>query len=138
MATIKLLESDRTMLAETLRARWDTAVGPCTLKFYDGVMPAGPAVAVGTQVLLGTLTCSEPLGTAATGALTFGAITQDAVADASGTATWARLFDGAGVALADFDVTANAGTGAIELNTVTIVAGGPIAVTSFVITMGGA
>jgi hypothetical protein len=138
MAVIKLTTAARTALAQALLDAFDTGANPCLLKFYDGAQPAGPSTAVTTQVLLGTLTCSDPIGSAANGALTFGSITQDGSADASSTATWARLLDGAGNAVADFDVTNTAGTGAIKLNTTTIVAGGPIQVNSFVITMAGA
>jgi hypothetical protein len=140
MAVVKLLAADRTAMATALRTAWDTAVagGPCTLLFYTGAQPAGPNVAVGAQVKLGTLTCSEPLGSEAAGALTFDTITQDAAADAGGVATWARLVDPDGVARADFDVGDGASTAVIKLNTTTIVAGGPISVTSFVITMPGA
>jgi hypothetical protein len=135
---IKLLEADRTALAAALRGLWDDGAGPCTLEFYDGAIVAGPATAVTTQVKLGTLTCSDPIGSEAAGALTFGAITQDSAADASGGATWVRLVDAAGVARAVFDVTNAAGNGVVKLNTVTIVAGGPILISSFVVTMGGA
>lgn len=138
MAVMKLLEADRTAIATKVRELFDDQVGACTLEFYDGSMPAGPATAVGAQVKLGTLIASDPLGTEAAGALTFDPLTQDNAADASGTATWARLKDGSGAARADFDVTGLAGTGVIKLNTTTIVEGGPIAVTSFVITIGGA
>jgi hypothetical protein len=138
MAVIKLLEADRTALAAALKGLWDDQAGPCALEFYDGSMPAGPATAVGAQVKLGTLTCSDPLGSEAAGALTFGAITQDNAADATGTATWARLKDGAGNARADFDVTNTLGNGVVKLNTTSIVQGGPILVTSFVVTIGGA
>jgi hypothetical protein len=138
MPVIRMLEADRTTLAGALRATWDLPAGPCTLEFYDGAMPAGgPSEAVGAQVKLGTLTCTEPLGTEAA-ALPFDPIAQDNAADADGTATWCRLRDGAGVARGDFDVTATAGTGTVKLNTVTIKAGGPIRVTAFVVTMGGA
>lgn len=138
MAVMKLLVADRTSLASYLATIFDDQSGPCTLEVYDGSQPAGPATAVGAQVKLGTLTCSDPIGTGGSGALTFGAITQDSAADASGTATWCRLKDGGGTARADFDVSNGAGTGVLKLNTVTIVIGGPIAVTSFVITIGGA
>jgi hypothetical protein len=138
MAVMKLLEADRTALATALKGIFDDQAGPCTLEFYDGSMPAGPHVAVGAQVKLGTVTCSDPLGSEAAGALTFGAIPQDNSADAGGTATWARFKDGAGNARADFDVSNLAGSGVVKLNTVTIVAGGPIRVESFVITIGGA
>lgn len=137
MAIIKLLESDRTALATTLRDLWDSASGPCTLEFYTATQPAGPAVAVTTQTKLGTLICSDPIGSAASGVLTFASISADASADADGTATWCRLKDGAGVARADFDVTNTSGNGYVKLNTTVIVAGGPILVTSFLVTIGG-
>lgn len=141
MATIRLLAADRTAMATALRTAFDnaTATGPCTIKFYTGAMPAnGPSDAVTTQTLLGTTTCAQPLGSEAGGVLTFGTITQDSAADATGTAAWARLVDGNGVARADFDVSDNAGTGIVKVNTVTFVAGGPIQITSFTLTMGGA
>jgi len=138
MAVLKLLVADRTSLAAELLALWDSGAGPCLLEFYTGAILAGPATAITTQVKLGTLTCSDPLGTASAGALTFGAITQDAAADNSGDATWARLVDGNGVARAVIDVTGLAGNGACKLNTVTIYAGGPIQVSSCVLTFGGA
>src|SRR5437868_4913311 len=105
MAVIKLLAADRTALAGALKDLWDNQSGPCTLEFYDGTQPAGPATAVSTQVKLGTLTCSDPIGSESAGALTFDTITQDSAADASGTASWARLKDGSGTARGDFDVT---------------------------------
>lgn len=141
MPVMKLLVADRTAVATYLRGLFDDQVGGCTLEFYDGAILAGPASAITTQTKLGTLPCSDPLGSEAAGAVTFGPITQDNAADASsdaGGVTFALLRDGAGVARAVFDVTNNAGTGTIKVNTTTIVAGGPILVSSFVITIGGA
>ncbi|MNW17442.1 hypothetical protein D3C71_2166300 [compost metagenome] len=69
--------------------------------------------------------------------MTFDAITADTSADADGTATWARILDGDGVAVVDVDVSNGAGTGVIKLNTVSIVAGGLIQITSFLFTVGG-
>lgn len=136
MATMHLATSSRTALAAALLTDFDAGAGACTLKFYTGAMPATVATAA-SGTLLGTCTCSDPMGSAAAGALTFGAVTQDSAADASGTVGYARLFDGDGNAKADFDVSATGGGGAIQMNTVTIVVGGPIQVTSFVITIGG-
>lgn len=138
MATMKLTATVRTALADALLAAFDGGDGPCVLRFYDGSQPAGPGTAVGAQVLLGSVVCADPVGTTASGVLTFDAMTQDDAADATGTATWARLVDGDGNAVADFDVSDTGGTGAIKLNTVSIVVGGPIVVSSFVITLGGA
>lgn len=134
---MKLATSTRTAIAAALLADFDAGATACTIKFYTGAQPANVATAA-TGTLLGTLTCSDPLGTAAAGALTFGAITQDSAADASGTVGYARLFDGDGNAKGDYSVGI-AGSGAdIILNTLTIVAGGPILISSFVITVGGA
>lgn len=134
---MKLATSSRTAAASGLLSDFDAGTGPCTIKFYTGAQPANVAAAA-SGTLLGTCTCSDPLGTVANGALTFGAITQDSAADATGTVGYARLFDGDGNAKGDYSVGA-AGSGAdIIMNTVNIVVGGPIAVTSFVITIGGA
>lgn len=137
MAVMKLAASVRSSLAQALIAAFDRGAGACTLKFYDGAQPAAPGTAVGAQVLLGTVVASDPIATEASGVVTFSAMTQDSAADASGTVTWARLLDGDGVAVADFDVSNTGGTGAIKMNTTTIVAGGPVRVDSFVITIGG-
>lgn len=106
-----------------------------TIKFYTGTKPTGPDVAPNgtTQVLLGTLTCTSQVGTTGSGSLTFDAITQDSDADASGTATWARLTDGNGTAVIDVDVSETGGTAFLKLNTTNIIIHGPISISSFVI-----
>lgn len=135
---LKLIPAIRSAMALAFIAAADAAVGPCTIEFYTGAYPALVSTAVGAQVKLGTLTCSDPMATDAAGVITFGTITQDSAADASGTAAWARIRDGAGVAFMDVDVSSvAAATGVIQLNTTTVVAGGPIAMTGFTITMGG-
>lgn len=135
---VKLSIAVRSALAETLIAQIDAATGPAMIEFYSGTQPDGPNTAVTNQVLLGTLTCSANSATQDAGVVTFAEIIQDAAADASGQVNWARLRDGAGVAVADFDVSNNQGPGAIKLNTVTIVRDGPIAIQSLTITMPGA
>lgn len=90
------------------------------------------------DVLLGTLTLSDSAGTVDTGSLAFAAITQDDAADASGKARRAGLFDSDDTLVGELDVTATGGGGAVTLNTVNIVAGGPILMNSLTITMGGA
>lgn len=115
-------------------AALDSGAGPALLKFYTASQPAGPNIAITSQTLLGTLTCSDPAGTISGRVLTFSAITDDSAADSSGAATWARMLDSDGNAVHDFTVTATGGGGDITLNTTTIVAGGPIQITSFTIT----
>jgi hypothetical protein len=86
---------------------------------------------------LGTLTFSNPAASAsASGVLTFSSITQDSAADATGTATWARIADSGGTTVFDCDVggTNESTTGTIQLNTSAIVTGGPIQISSFTLT----
>jgi hypothetical protein len=137
---LKIIPSYRSAMALAFIAAADAAAGPCTIEFYDntGAIPALPSTAITNQVKIGTLTGSDPVATDTAGVITFGTITQDGAADASGTAAWARIKDGAGVAFMDVDVSSIAvGTGVIQLNTVTIVQGGPIALTGFTLTIGG-
>lgn len=108
--------------------------GAGTIKLYTGTKPADPDTAIGSQVLLGTLTLSDPAGTVSGRTLTFGAVTMDSAADATGTATWARLADSAGVAVIDIDITTTGGGGFGQMNTTSIVIGGPITAPSIVIT----
>lgn len=121
----------------TLRnARLDaitTAIGASgLLRIYDGTRPASGGTAT---TLLAQLTLSATFAPAASlGVLTASAIGSDASADATGTATWARLTTSAGVFVADMGV----GTSGQEvtLNTVSIVIAGTVACTSLVITAG--
>jgi hypothetical protein len=121
----------------TLRnARLDaitTAAGNAALlRIYDGTRPASGGAAT---TLLAELTCGTPFAAGASGGvLTLGSITQDASANASGTATWFRIVTSGGTFVAD----GNVGTSGSDLNlsTTTIVSGQPVAVTSFTITEG--
>lgn len=106
------------------------------LRIYDGTRPATGA-AITTQVLLAELTCGTPFAPAASGGvLTANAITDDSSANATGTATWARLVTSGITFVMDLGV----GTSGTELilNTTSIVSGAPVEVTSFVITRGNA
>lgn len=136
MASIKFATAVRSAMAQAIVDALDGGAGPGLLQFYTGAQPASPDVAVTTQILLGTLTLSDPAGTITTGVLTFDVITQDGAADANGDATWARLRDSTGSAIIDLDVSDTSGAGAIKLNTIHIVAGGPILMNSLVITIG--
>jgi len=132
----KLRPTTASTQATALIADIAAGAGNATIAFYTGTPPASPAVAHGST-LLGTLTCSATPATQSDGTVTFNAITQDSGADASGTAAWARIYDGDGNGVVDLDVSNGAGAGAVKLNTTTIVEGGPIALTSLVIVVGG-
>ena len=103
------------------------------LRIYDGTQPARGGTAT---TLLAELTCGTPFAAAASGGvLTLGAITQDASANATGTATWFRIVQSGG---ANFVMDGTVGTSGADLNltTTSIVATQPVSVSSFVITEG--
>jgi hypothetical protein len=107
------------------------------LRIYSGTRPADVGTAVTSQVLLAELVCGSPFAAAASGGvLTVGAITQDSSANNTGTASWFRFFTNGGTAVFDGDVGTSGAD--LNLNTLSIVAGGPVQVTSATITEGGA
>lgn len=136
MATVHFSTAIKTPLVNAVMSALDAggSGSHATIKVYTGAMPASPETAVTSQTLLGTLICNYPLGTEASGLLTFGAITQDSAADATGVATWARMATGPGTACVDLDVTATGAGGALQMNTTSIVAGGPISITALTLT----
>ncbi len=131
---ITLSTDSKDAVLNALKARIDAGGAAGSIKIYTGTKPAGPGTAISNQVLLGTLALSYPCGSVADGALTFGAITQDSQADATGTATWARIFDSAGNAKIDVDASVTGGSGFMQMNTTSVIINGPILINSCVIT----
>lgn len=121
----------------TLRnARLDaitTAVGTSgKIRIYSGTRPATGGTAT---TLLAELACSATFApAAASGVLTLNAITQDSSADATGTAAWFRILTSANAAVIDGNVGTSGSD--LNLNTTSIVTGGPVAISSFTITEG--
>lgn len=108
----------------------NAGAGAALIRIYDGTRPATGGAAT---TLLAELTCSDPAAAAAaSGVLTFSAITQDASANATGTATWFRMVDSA----AGFVMDGNVGTSGSDLNltTTSIVATQPVSISSATIT----
>jgi hypothetical protein len=137
MSNVRVATNPRNDMLNKIRDRIDAGSGAGTIKFYTGTQPANANAATSGNTLLGTLTFSDPsAGDAASGVLTFSAITQDTSADADGTATWARIADSDGNTVFDCDVggTHESTTGTIQLNTSAIVTGGPIQISSFTLT----
>lgn len=87
-----------------------------------------------SDVLLGTVTLTDPCGSVngETGQLTLSIAARDESADANGTAAYGELCDGSGAV--HLALPCQAGTapvsGKLVLNTLTIVAGGPIEISS--------
>jgi len=107
--------------------------GAGTIKIYDGTIPTDADTALGAQVLLATLTFSATaFGAAANGVATANAITSDASADATSTATWARVASGGGVN--QMDLTVGTATSDLIFNTVSFVTGATVSITSLTYT----
>jgi hypothetical protein len=109
------------------------AGGSCKLRIYSGTQPATGGAAT-TQ--LAELICDATFAPAASGGvLTLNAIASDTDADATGTATWARILKSDGTTIV-LDCTVGTSGADINLNTVSIVANATISVTSATITEG--
>lgn len=109
------------------------AGGSAKLRLYSGSRPATGGT---VTTLLAELTCNATFAPAASGAtLTLNAITGDTTADATGTATWARIVKSDGTTFVT-DCSVGTSGADINLNTTSIVAGAAVTVTSAVITEG--
>lgn len=131
MAIVRLPVALQSACITPILTALDAGAGPSVIEIYSGTIAATTATAITSQVKLGTLTCSDPAGTVTDGMLTLSAITQDSSADATGTATWARIKDSTGAVVADIDVTTTGGGGTLQMNNISIVTGGPILISSF-------
>lgn len=127
-------------MSSTLRnARLDqitTAAGASAkLRIYNGSRPATGGTAT---TLLAELTCNATFAPAASGGtLTMNAISDDVSADATGTASWARIVKSDGTT---FVLDCSVGTSGSDINlaTTSLVAGAVVSVTSGVFTEGNA
>lgn len=103
------------------------------LRIYDGTQPTNVATALGAQVKLAELALSATFAPAASGGvLTASAISNDASADATGTATWGTLTTSGGTRIVDFSV----GTSGADMNfnSVAFQSGATVSVTALTIT----
>jgi hypothetical protein len=126
---------DDSVIHSRLDAITTRAGSAALLRIYDGTRPAKGGTAT---TLLAELTCGSPFAGSATGGeLTANAISDDTDANATGTATWFRIVASNGTT---FVMDGDVGTSGADLNldSVSIVAGGTVSVTSFVITGGNA
>lgn len=100
------------------------------LRIYSGTRPATGGT---PTTLLAELTCGTPFASAASGGeLTANSISDDTSANASGTATWWRLVQSNGTThVMDGDVGDS-----MTISNASIVEGGTVSVSSFVITGG--
>jgi hypothetical protein len=104
------------------------------LRIYDGSRPTNADTALSGNTLLATLTMgSTAFASASGGVLTANAITSDSSADATGTASFARLWESDGTTPIE-DYSVGVGSGEVQLNTLSIVEAAVISCSSMTIT----
>jgi len=132
--TVGINVTIRNARANLIRDAVDAGAGAGLFRVYDGSRPATGGAAT---TLLAELTFTDPsAANASGGVLTFSAITADASANATGTATWGRMVDSTGAFVEDFSV----GTSGADyiLNTTSITIGLNVSCTSATQTEGSA
>ena len=96
-----------------------------SVTFYEGVQPASPAVAADSNNALVTLTFPEPCIKETTPTYVELHPTDTATVIKAGTATWARIYNGAGEVVADLTVGTD-----IALANTNLALGGSLSITS--------
>ena len=103
----------------------DSGSQSATVIFYEGVQPASPSVAADSNKALVTLTFPEPCVKEVTPTYVELHPTNTGSVIKSGTATWARIFNGAGEVAADLTVGTD-----ITLANTNLALGGTLSTTS--------
>lgn len=124
MANLKFNATLRSNMMDEITSR---AGSSAVLRIYSGTQPATGGA---ETTILAQLTCNPTFAPGASaGVLTLNSITADSSANASGTATWWRIYQSdATTHVLDGDVsTTAAGTGDLQLDDTSIVLGGTVA-----------
>lgn len=103
----------------------DSGSQSATVIFYEGMQPASPAVTVDSNNVLVTLTFPEPCIKETTATYVELHPTDTATVIKSGTATWARIYNGAGEVATDLTVGTD-----ISLANTNLVVGGTLSIQS--------
>jgi hypothetical protein len=127
----QLANAQRSRAADAVCVRANSGI----LRIYDGSQPATADTAIGAQVILAELTMnSTAFGAASNGVATANAITSDTSANNTGTAAWFRLFESDGTTVI-CDGTVGTSGDDMNLNTVSIVSGANVSISSATFTM---
>lgn len=103
----------------------DSGSQSATVIFYEGAQPASPAIAADSNSALVTLTFPEPCIKETTATYVELHPTDTATVIKTGTATWARIYNGAGEIAADLTMGAD-----ITLANTNLVVGGTLSIQS--------
>lgn len=106
------------------------------VRIYSGTRPANGQAALSGNTLLAELRFgATAFGASASGVATANAITQTGTNNASGTATFARLFKSDGTSqIRDMDVVVSATPDAVVASNTTVVAGGTFGISALTMT----
>jgi len=105
------------------------------IRIYDGTQPTNADTAVGAQVLLAELRFgADAFPAASAGVLTANAITDDSSANATGTASWARILASDGTTVY-WDGSVGTASANVILNTTSIVSGAVVSCSSLTFTV---
>lgn len=113
------------MMAQAKATWMDSGANSATITFYEGVQPATPETAADSNNALVTLTFPEPCFKEATASYIELHPTDAATVIKAGTATWARIYNGAGEVAADLTVGTD-----IALANTNLALGGTLSITS--------
>ncbi len=131
-------ETARNNMLDEITALVDSGAAAGKLRIYSGTPPANADAALSGNTLLAELPLSDPsFPAASSGQLTLDVtpVPEDASADATGTATFFRVLDSDNNVVMQGTVSATGGGGDLQLNTTSIVAAGPVRVTSLTISI---
>ena len=115
----------RLAMIQAFASFMDNSNQSATVIFYEGVQPASPAVAADSNNALVTLTFPEPCIKETTATYVDLHPTDTATVIKAGTATWARIYNGAGEVAADLTVGTD-----IALANTNLALGGSLSITS--------
>ena len=115
----------RLAMIQAFASFMDNGSQSATVIFYEGVQPASPAVAADSNNALVTLTFPEPCIKETTASYVELHPTDTATVIKAGTATWARIYNGAGEVAADLTVGTD-----IALANTNLALGGSLSITS--------
>ncbi|WP_347460610.1 hypothetical protein ABEF79_08545 [Acinetobacter sp. ANC 7454] len=115
----------RLAMIQAFASFMDSGNQSATVIFYEGVQPASPAIAADSNSVLVTLTFPEPCIKEITASYVELHPTDTATVIKTGTATWARIYNGAGEVAADLAVGTD-----ITLANTNLVVGGTLSIQS--------
>jgi len=111
--------------------------GTGSIDIFTGTQPANPQTAFTGTLLAELVFSATAFGAASAGVATANAITSDTNVNATGTAGWARIYDGGGSDPTDavIDMDVGQGSGTLDFDNTSFVIGGTAAISSMTVTV---